>query len=364
MPPVLDPTKSKVDGLAFLGLSLARRSEVGHPASQTHQIAFDLNEVQDREYHYIFSSNDDGWLVGGGEPGPPHSYKLPAPDSAHVEIMRIGTYNKTWGGIPLEDIMDAFTTGKILIPEITVVPTAVVENDDNPPELEIRFDMELAVVNDTPESDLPPLPVNWQLRFIHNQLFRFFQNPSRFCPGAFHSTILRKAEFRSTEHKDQYFEMCQLAIDRWTLGGPKPLFISDPNKMKVDSNIQRITCPRKKLVGGEIGSSPEYVSGIWLFTDRNHATHLFEPNFLPPYDTPAKRKLILDVLSEEWDEKILSWKPYKIPIESMAYEVRKEIIDNPTTNKGMFGTFGSFFETICGPIPSNTTTTVPNKIPV
>jgi hypothetical protein len=90
MPPVLDPTKSKVDGLAFLGLSLARRTEVGHSDSQTHQIAFDLNEVQDREYKYVFSTNDDGWLVGGGEPGPPHSYKLPAPDSAHVEIMRIG----------------------------------------------------------------------------------------------------------------------------------------------------------------------------------------------------------------------------------------------------------------------------------
>ena len=55
--------------------------------------AFDLNAVQDREYEYIFSTNDDGWLVGGGEPGPPRSYKLPAPDSAHVELMRIGTYN-------------------------------------------------------------------------------------------------------------------------------------------------------------------------------------------------------------------------------------------------------------------------------
>ena len=43
------------------------------------------------------SSNDDGWLVGGGEPGPPKSYKLASKDSAHVEIMRIGTYNPEWG---------------------------------------------------------------------------------------------------------------------------------------------------------------------------------------------------------------------------------------------------------------------------
>jgi hypothetical protein len=82
-----------VDGLAFLGLSLSRKSEEGHPDSITHQTAFDLNEVIDRKYEYLASTNDDGWLVGGGEPGPPKSYKLPAKDSAHVEIMRIGTYN-------------------------------------------------------------------------------------------------------------------------------------------------------------------------------------------------------------------------------------------------------------------------------
>lgn len=50
-------------------------------------------------------------------------------------------------------------------------------------------------------------------------------------------------------------------------------------------------------------------SGIWLFTDRENPTHFFAPNFLPPYNTPEKRKIILDVLKEEWDEKTLSWKP-------------------------------------------------------
>jgi hypothetical protein len=50
-------------------------------------------------------------------------------------------------------------------------------------------------------------------------------------------------------------------------------------------------------------------SGIWLFTDRENITHFFKPNFLPPYNTPEKKKIILDVLREEWDEKTLSWKP-------------------------------------------------------
>jgi hypothetical protein len=105
-PPVLKPNQSKVDGLAFLGLSLARASDRGHPDSITHQIAFDLNDVIDRNYEYLQSTNDDGWLVGGGEPGPPKSYKLPAKDSAHVEIMRIGTFNPEWGGISEKEIIE------------------------------------------------------------------------------------------------------------------------------------------------------------------------------------------------------------------------------------------------------------------
>ncbi len=56
--------------------------------------------------------------------------------------------------------------------------------------------------------------------------------------------------------------------------------------------------------------SPDgYNSGIWLFQDRENITHFFPPNFLPPYDTPDKRKIIMDFLREEWDEKTLSWKP-------------------------------------------------------
>lgn len=293
MPPVLDPSKSKVDGLAFLGLSLARHSEQGHPDSVTHQTSFDLNRVIDRDYTYVFSTNDDGWLVGGGEPGPPKSYKLAAKDSAHVEILRIGTFNPEWGGLTVKTIVAALQSGQILIPQIEVVPTAVVANPDLPPELEIRFDM------DPPVATLDaPLPVNWQLRFVHNQLFKLFQFPSRFCPGAFHSTIVRKAEFRSPQHRSDYFAMCDKAIAEWKKDGPKPL-VPSPKALR----SKGVSVVKSK------GSSEKFQSGIWLFTDRENITHYFAPNFLPPYDDPKKKEVILEFLSEEWDEKALAWKP-------------------------------------------------------
>ncbi|KAG7355121.1 hypothetical protein IV203_004477 [Nitzschia inconspicua] len=418
MPPVLDPTKSKVDGLAFLGLSLARYHDEGHPDSVTHQTAFDLNQVLDRDYEFLFSTNDDGWLVGGGEPGPPTTYKLAAKDSAHVEIMRIGTYRKEWGGVPLEEILSVMQSGEILIPQIEALPTAVVANPDNPPELEIRFDMEPEIPN---FEDLnAPLPTNWQLRFLHNQFFKKFIFPSRFCPGAFHSTILRKAEFRSEEHRKNYFAKCDAAIAEWRKAGPQPLntiprsltgepleqptleqlaskksdlsYPDDeqiaeaeekkddesfaPNQeatrvtnlevslavtesvaddgtcvvnvgdvvftaygegkvvsAKMESESVEVELPygrlfvrlteslvKKEVLPADKLSEPKAVSdvpvpasechsGIWLFTDRENITHFFKPNFFPPYNTPEKKKIILDVLREEWDEKTLSWKP-------------------------------------------------------
>ena len=166
-------------------------------------------------------------------------------------------------------------SGKILIPQIEVLPTAVQTNGDMPPEVEIRFDMPYGPDFVDMKAELPP---NWQLRFIHNQLFKHFYNPSRFCPGAFHSTIARKVEFRSRQHKDAYFAMCKAVLEKWKLAGPRPL-----NANPVDNK-----------------------SGIWLFQDRTKPTHFFPPNFLPPYDTEEKRQIILSYLTEEWDEETLS----------------------------------------------------------
>lgn len=102
---MLDPDSNKIEGLAFIGLCLTRNhSEDSHAwtvvditedtsairndwektnsLSITRQKAYDFNAVQDRNYTFLQSTNDDGWLVGGGEPK--SSYKLPSIDSAHI----------------------------------------------------------------------------------------------------------------------------------------------------------------------------------------------------------------------------------------------------------------------------------------
>lgn len=225
--------------------------------------------------------------------------------------MRIGTYRKDWGGLDRDELLKVMTSGSILIPQIEVLPTDVVPNPDKPPELEIRFDMEeispdgkqlLNLENGDFEAFCKePLPLNWQLRFLHNQFFKTFIFASRFCPGAFHSTILRKADFRSEEHRAAYFQKCADALKKWRQEGPKAL-----NTIPRHLDTHPLSEEEVKANDQE---SEECHSGIWLFTDRANITHFFAPNFLPPYDTPEKRKIIFDVLTEEWDEKTLSWKP-------------------------------------------------------
>jgi hypothetical protein len=55
-----------------------------------------------------------------------------------------------------------------------------------------------------------------------------------------------------------------------------------------------------RIVG--IDENNGYDGGLFLFKDRTETIGYYQPNFLPPYDTPEKRKVISDILSSRWDE--------------------------------------------------------------
>lgn len=363
-PPFVDPTNMNdplspphavVDGLAMVGLSLTRRSMRGHPASSTHQTAFDLDRFTDRSYRYVASTSDDGWLVGGGEPI--DSSKLPAADSAHVALMHVSTWDPNTGGVSQEALLQALVQCQILIPQVTVVPTSVVVTDHGT--LQVRFDMESAyhddedvVVNDLDNdpaaqnnnnkpkrsaaespSSLPALPVNWQLRFIHNQLVRHFlrQQPSwrhrRRCSYAeplsdnnhhgsgfyyYYCALAHNVTFRSPAARRAYLDHCHKIIAAWRQQDPGPR----PLEPLLTRNVVQVTSPIRHVRGGTVGSSASasssslsYRSGVWLFRNRHAPTHVIAPNFLPPYNDPAKRAIIFDVLSEQWDDLVSVWRP-------------------------------------------------------
>jgi len=284
-----NPDGVKMAGNAFMGVSLSRYSgDIGHPDSETLQNAFDLNEVADREYKYIVEVNDDGWLIGGGEAGP---YKLPAADSSHITIMDVGTFNENWGGISQEAIIEAIESGDILIPQIEVMPTRIHMNWDVPPELELLFDLEPTY----PTKEVP-LPINWQLRFISNQLVDYFSFPNLALPSHFHCSLTRKVNFRSYQARGEYFEKCNKAIARWRKNGPQPLVGKDTwkyyngNGDNVETNDD----------GNDVSDYYlSYASGVWIYSNRQNRTKFIRPNFLPPYDTDdEKMEIITRVLTQ------------------------------------------------------------------
>merc|ERR1719162_2052382 len=85
--------------------------------------------------------------MGGGEAGPPEGHKLAGRDSSHIEVMKIGTYRKDWGGLPLTELFATLAAGGIRIPQMEVVPTSVVTTrtstiKNGPRKLEVRFEMD------------------------------------------------------------------------------------------------------------------------------------------------------------------------------------------------------------------------------
>ena len=61
-------------------------------------VPYAKKRIRSITYKYIATANDDdGWLLGGGEPS--DSPQLPAKDSAHIEIMRLGIFVAALGGI-------------------------------------------------------------------------------------------------------------------------------------------------------------------------------------------------------------------------------------------------------------------------
>ena len=281
------------------GLSLTRHyscsEEVrANPSSITRQKSYDFNEIQDRNYQYFAATNDDGWLAGGGEHS--HSYKLPNPDSAHCEILRIGCLESALGGVDECDIVTAMSSGQILIPHMAITPSFVLQNKDSPPEFELKFELEPP----SPSLTHSSLPVdqwpNWQLEFLHNQLFNYFQFPGRFCPGPFHMTFVRKAAFRSPEHRVEYMRKCSEAVARWRELGPQLLTPEcDPNQEGY---------PGENVLDNEL----THPHGVYLFRHRMLPTKYFAPNFEPPYDTAEKREIIAKVLGRKWDEHDRVWK--------------------------------------------------------
>lgn len=86
-----------MDGLSFIGVSFSVNVPEGNPYSYQLCDQFPMGNIIDRNYDYVMSMDEDGWLVGGGYKQFDYSGKMPYIDSSHTELLRVGSLDPNYG---------------------------------------------------------------------------------------------------------------------------------------------------------------------------------------------------------------------------------------------------------------------------
>lgn len=278
-----------------IGLCLSRRSSVGHADTVTRQTEFDFNELQDRDYKYVSSTDERGWLAGGGqrrdpqskpsdlESGDGDSDKVAAPDRVHLPIIQINAPSAE----ALNEIVAALARGEIFIPHMAILPGSLTVKGKSPPDLVVPFGCEKN--DDANPEDWP----NWCLEFLHNQLYDYFApQGAQWSKRPFQITLARKVKWKTIKHMNKYFARSEDVTQSWREKGPQYL------------------TPQKVL-----GVTSEEVlrpHGIYLIRN-GEPTNYFPPNFEPPYTTNVTRSLIRNVVNKSWDSKHRDWLGEPVP---------------------------------------------------
>lgn len=87
----------EMEGLSFIGVSFSVNTANGNPYSFQLCDQFYMENIIDRDYNFVMSMDEDGWLVGGGYKSFDYSGKMPYIDSSHTELLRIGSLDPEYG---------------------------------------------------------------------------------------------------------------------------------------------------------------------------------------------------------------------------------------------------------------------------
>jgi len=122
------------DGLSFIGISFSVNTASSNPYSYQLCDQFPMENIIDRNYEYVMSMDEDGWLVGGGYKTFDYSGKMPYIDSSHTELLRIGNLDPNHGGTSIQQVYEAMTaitfppfsfTLNILRVAVDIIPATV-----------------------------------------------------------------------------------------------------------------------------------------------------------------------------------------------------------------------------------------------
>mmetsp|Transcript_59703 Transcript_59703/g.69780 ORF Transcript_59703/g.69780 Transcript_59703/m.69780 type:complete len:1008 (+) Transcript_59703:194-3217(+) len=260
------------DGLSFIGISFSVNTEDGNPYSYQLCDQFAMESIIDRDYDYVMSMDEDGWLVGGGYKTFDYSGKMPYIDSSHTELVRIGSLDVDKGGTSIAQVYEAMSSvyfaplniypeylkgggghhsgdedegdGQVESCDVTLVVSVVEEYDDNQNYSEYEYFLDqlfsaLEDVNGGPcmdDRDTDP-----------------------------HVSMVRGLKFKSSYAQYNYMYSSNLEVAVW-----QAMY---PNGVPIGSKSYAAFPP-----GGS--SKREYVGygNLYFFFDRANITSAFNPN--------------------------------------------------------------------------------------
>mmetsp|Transcript_58169 Transcript_58169/g.123352 ORF Transcript_58169/g.123352 Transcript_58169/m.123352 type:complete len:833 (+) Transcript_58169:2-2500(+) len=250
-----------------------------------------MENIIDRNYDYVMSMDEDGWLVGGGYKSFDYSGKMPYIDSSHTELLRIGSVDPEFGGTSIDQVYDAMDS--LSFPPFSVFPEFVKgggkqhsSDDGNEDKSVPSGDVTLIVsVVDTYTDGDSYSTYEEFLDDLFDAMDAVGGGP---CMDDHdtdpHVSMARGVKFKSSYHQQKYFYKANLEVAVWQAMYPKGVVIGSnghasfppdsgsKNKMHVGygnlyfffdrANITRAFLPNRDITSTEKYYSTLYTKGL------------------------------------------------------------------------------------------------------
>jgi len=255
-------------GLSFIGISFSVNTKSGNPSSYHICEQFPMENIIDRDYDYVMSMDEDGWLVGGGYKTFDYSGKMPYIDSSHTELLRIGSLDPNLGGTTIEQVYEAMTY--VYTPPISVFPNYVKgggggsgDNDGGVPSMDVT----LAVsVVDTYTNDDSYSEYEVFLDDLFDAMDAVGGGPCMDDKDTDpHVSMARGVKFKSGYHQQQYFYKSNLEVAVWQAMYPNGVVIGTSGSAVFPINSKG----SKSTIG---------YGNLFFFFDRANITQAFPPS--------------------------------------------------------------------------------------
>jgi len=257
-------------GLSFIGVSFSVNTASGNPYSYQLCDQFYMENIIDRDYEYVMSMDEDGWLVGAGYKSFDFSGKMPYIDSSHTELLRVGSLDPEYGGTTISQVYAAMSS--ISFSPLSIFPEYVKgggkggsnDGDDEVPSGDITFIV--SVVEEFEDNDNYSL-YEYFLDNLFNAMDAVNGGP---CMDDHdtdpHVSMSRGVKFKSSYHEQQYFYKVNLEVAVWQSMYPNGVVIGSNTKANFPPN--------------EAQKNRSYVGygNLYFFFDRLNITKAFSPS--------------------------------------------------------------------------------------